>query len=460
MPASTSSNTRVGVASARASTALMASATRDSSPPDAMRASGRGGSPGLGASRNATSSAPVASSGRRLDVDRERRRPGSPARRARRVTAGARRCRGVPARAAQARRGGLRGRRAAARASAARRARSAPSPRRRSASARRRCAVREHRLLGLAVLAQQPVQRRPAAPRARRCPSAASASDVLAGRRSSSATSSTSASRPASRSARSRGRRIERAPARSPSRAARASRSRAPLPSPTRQLVRRRPAARRCAARARPRPGASRSSSTSPGRGRRRLDLVRRVLGQLEAALELGRDRSPARAARPRWRATRAPRAATASRSAAWPPNASSRSRCQAADSSRCCSCWPWISTSGSTTAASRAAVTVSSSMRATAAARGGQLAHADERLGRGRRRRRTAPRRAQPWRTVAHQAGIGARRPSPAPRASMSSDLPAPVSPVMTVSPGRTRTRARSISARSRTASSSSMLE
>ncbi len=50
----------------------MASATRDSSPPDAMRASGRGGSPGFGASRNSTWSAPLRSSDAGTHVDRER----------------------------------------------------------------------------------------------------------------------------------------------------------------------------------------------------------------------------------------------------------------------------------------------------------------------------------------------------------------------------------------------------
>jgi hypothetical protein len=51
MPVSTSSKTRTGVSSASARTLLIASATRDSSPPDAIRASGRAGSPGFGASR-------------------------------------------------------------------------------------------------------------------------------------------------------------------------------------------------------------------------------------------------------------------------------------------------------------------------------------------------------------------------------------------------------------------------
>ena len=61
IPVSTSSNTSVGVASASARTRLIARATRDSSPPEAIRASGRGGSPGFGASRYTTWSMPAAS---------------------------------------------------------------------------------------------------------------------------------------------------------------------------------------------------------------------------------------------------------------------------------------------------------------------------------------------------------------------------------------------------------------
>ena len=48
IPVSTSSKTSVGVSSASARTCLIARATRDSSPPDAIRASGRAGSPGFG----------------------------------------------------------------------------------------------------------------------------------------------------------------------------------------------------------------------------------------------------------------------------------------------------------------------------------------------------------------------------------------------------------------------------
>ena len=58
MPASTSSNTSVGTRSRRARMVLSASITRDSSPPDATRASGRGSWPTLSATPNSTSSAP------------------------------------------------------------------------------------------------------------------------------------------------------------------------------------------------------------------------------------------------------------------------------------------------------------------------------------------------------------------------------------------------------------------
>ena len=49
-----------------------ASATRDSSPPDAMRASGRAGSPGLGASRKRDRVGAGRVEGRGVDVDAER----------------------------------------------------------------------------------------------------------------------------------------------------------------------------------------------------------------------------------------------------------------------------------------------------------------------------------------------------------------------------------------------------
>src|SRR5581483_3103064 len=57
-PASTSSKRYVGTGSVPAKTTSTASITRDSSPPDAPLAMGRGGAPGCGASSTSTSSAP------------------------------------------------------------------------------------------------------------------------------------------------------------------------------------------------------------------------------------------------------------------------------------------------------------------------------------------------------------------------------------------------------------------
>ena len=78
-----------------------------------------------------------------------------------------------------------------------------------------------------------------------------------------------------------------------------------------------------------------------------RRDLGRLVLEQLLAAQELPRvdrergERGPVRAPLVDGRRRRPPAASPC------PPNASSRSRCQSSSSSRCWSCWPWISTSG-----------------------------------------------------------------------------------------------------------------
>ena len=54
-----------------ASTRLTARATRDSSPPEAIRASGRGGSPGLADSKNSTRSMPVSPRGPAAAVHRQ-----------------------------------------------------------------------------------------------------------------------------------------------------------------------------------------------------------------------------------------------------------------------------------------------------------------------------------------------------------------------------------------------------
>ncbi len=58
MPASTSSNTSVGMRSPSTRMVLSASMMRESSPPDAILASGFGSSPGFGEIRNSTRSAP------------------------------------------------------------------------------------------------------------------------------------------------------------------------------------------------------------------------------------------------------------------------------------------------------------------------------------------------------------------------------------------------------------------
>ena len=65
MPMSTSSKTSVGTRSASASAVLSASITRESSPPEATRASGRGSTPGLAESRNSARSTPRSSARQR-----------------------------------------------------------------------------------------------------------------------------------------------------------------------------------------------------------------------------------------------------------------------------------------------------------------------------------------------------------------------------------------------------------
>ena len=70
MPASISSNTIVSPPA----TAAIASATRESSPPEAVSATGPNGSPAFGRIRNTTSSAPVAPGSRSREHDAETRR--------------------------------------------------------------------------------------------------------------------------------------------------------------------------------------------------------------------------------------------------------------------------------------------------------------------------------------------------------------------------------------------------
>ena len=104
----------------------------------------------------------------------------------------------------------------------------------------------------------------------------------------------------------------------------------------------------------RPRPGGAARPRSRPPRAR-----GGRPAGPAPAG------RSPARPGRRGWPASARRHRPSRRRTGPCPPNASSRSRCQRSSSSRCWSCWPWISTSGPTSSASRAAVVARSSRRA-----------------------------------------------------------------------------------------------
>ena len=100
MPASTSSKTSVRPGCSPAPSVLNASMTRDSSPPEAMRASGRGSSPRFGGQEELAAVDPAAVPGRRAlrrssAARRTARRP-SPGRRARASSAGPDAGGGVP----------------------------------------------------------------------------------------------------------------------------------------------------------------------------------------------------------------------------------------------------------------------------------------------------------------------------------------------------------------------------
>ena len=229
-------------------------------------------------------------------------------------------------------------------------------------------------------------------------------------------------------------------------RAARPPRSPAPRPLPRQRVLDRLGATRdRLAVLGRAEAGLETSPPRRPAGARRRSRRPR-----------AGRSRAggPARAGRARGRrgpsgspATARPRRATRARTSARPPNASSRSRCQRSSSSRCWSCWPWISTNGPTASASRAAVTVSSSSRAVE--RPPAVSSRTAIRGSGTASNSASTRApVAPWRT----SPVSARPPRTSPSASMSRLLPAPVSPVSTFSPGSSSRRTRSMSARSRT--------
>ncbi len=234
--------------------------------------------------------------------------------------------------------------------------------------------------------------------------------------RISAATSASSASSPASRSAIGSNRGSRRATART-SRSATAADSRAPVPSASSAscaaAAPRAIASPCCAAASRPRissasPGCSRAAAISAAscssRSTRRASS-RGSISSSASAARLARQRSTA--------------SAIADRAVPWPPNASSRSRCQRSSSSRCCSCWPWISTSGPTSSASREAVVATSSRRAVD--RPPVVSSRTAISGSGRRSKRASTRAdSEPCRIIPGSA----RAPHTSPSASMTQAL------------------------------------
>ena len=193
-------------------------------------------------------------------------------------------------------------------------------------------------------------------------------------------------------------------------------------------------AGRRCAGRCPRRRAATQLVDLALAR-RRRLDLVGRVLGQLQPTLELGRidvsSRSAASLARSARTASR-----PSSRSAVVPPNASSTSRCHApCEQPLLLVLAVDLDQRPDTCRQARSGDRLVVDAR-DAAPLADDLADADERLGRRAIEQRLDARACG---AVAHEAG-SARAPMTRPSASMSSDLPAPVSPVITVRPGLER--------------------
>ena len=442
--------------SAAASTCSMASDTRDSSPPDAMRASGRAGSPALGASRNVHLVRPgrVQLGGREHHAEgglgeaqvpqdgRDGTRDRRPAAARRAVRQHRRRVLGRGAQPLVGSRalGAFRVESLQASDLVRRRPPRAPAPPPRSA-----------------VLAQQAVQQRPAAPPAA-VAEPRSASRPSAARRTSSAMSTASASRPSRRIdqrleprigpgqvagvvERPGGLVLDAAPLAHQARADGVREADRPL------------GAREHASRAR-------SSSTSPGRGSTaatssttcRASARRRSIssGDISSAARASRlARHSADAGRDR--GTRRCVAAEGVEQVALPGGRQQPllivlavDRDERLDHGRQACRGHRLVVDARDGASGR-----------------GQLAHADERLAgvavhdSGGR---TAPPPARPRRRSA-RATMSARPPLTRASASMTSDLPAPVSPVMTVSPAPSCTRTRSMSARSVTDSSSSAM-
>ena len=362
IPVSTSSKTSVGVSSASARTCLIASATRDSSPPEAIRASGRAGSPEFGASDEHD----LVDAGR-VERDARRRRARPPAR-----PVGRRRAaeRDVEHAVREAERDEHRADRVGrapvpprARATDSAAAAAATSPSSRASSRRGGVALR--RRARAAARPRRPPARRGRSPRPRRRRSGAR------GRRSRESRSSSARELAPGRARRTRpararlggdvvelrleagepvGQRLE--PRVEPGQAAR--------------LVRR--GRDRVAGAALRRPRAPRGASRCRGRSPRRAARRRAGPGSRRPRR---RAAGPRRSPPPRARASSSRRASSRGSSSqlrerrpvrppavdrpghrrraapSCPPNASSRSRCQRSSSRRCCSCWPWISTSG-----------------------------------------------------------------------------------------------------------------
>ena len=261
------------------------------------------------------------------------------------------------------------------------------------------------------------------------------------------AASSSSASRPASRSAAGSKRGSRRARPRT-SRTAIAAASRAPVPSPASAswtAAAPRAIASPCWAAWR----RARISSASPGRSRAAA-ISATSCSSRSTRRASSRGSIASSASAERFARQRSTTSAIATRAGPCPPNASSRSRCHRSSSSRCWSCWPWISTNGPTSSASRAAVVARSSRRAVD--RPPTVTSRTAISGSGSRSNSASTRAVSvPWR----MSPVSAREPRTSPSASISRLLPAPVSPVMTLRPGSSVRRSRSMSARSLTVSS-----
>src|SRR5690606_30005808 len=154
----------------------------------------------------------------------------------------------------------------------------------------------------------------------------------------------------------------------------------------------------------------------------------------------------------------------TAESAASLPPKASSRASWLARDSSAWCSCWPWISTSSAASSESWAMVagrpliqareppsarSVRRSWHSPPSSNSASRSQASASGASSSENSATSSARSAPWRTMP----LSARAPDRKPRASTSSDLPAPVSPEITVRPASKSIAALVTTAKSRMA-------